>query len=59
MNSLSRASCTEWKQVMELVHQTPSIHVLVITGSGRAYSAGQELPTPKQNASGEEENERL
>ncbi|KAJ1998213.1 hypothetical protein GGI04_005100, partial [Coemansia thaxteri] len=43
MNSMVPESYSEWKQVMELTTKTPSIRVLIITGNGRAYSAGQDL----------------
>ncbi|KAJ1724124.1 hypothetical protein LPJ53_001587 [Coemansia erecta] len=56
MNSMVPESYAEWKQVMELVHRTPAIRVLVITGSGRAYSAGQDLSTVRPYASEQEEH---
>ncbi|KAJ2827045.1 hypothetical protein IWW50_002076 [Coemansia erecta] len=43
MNSILPDSYLEWKQVMELVHASTDIRVLVVTGKGAAYSAGQDL----------------
>ncbi|KAJ2656610.1 hypothetical protein IWW48_004920 [Coemansia sp. RSA 1200] len=43
MNSMVPESYSEWKQVMEYTRGEPMIRVLVVTGSGRAYSAGQDL----------------
>ncbi|KAJ2523171.1 hypothetical protein H4217_000238 [Coemansia sp. RSA 1939] len=43
MNSMVPESYSEWKQVMEHTRGEPMIRVLVVTGSGRAYSAGQDL----------------
>ncbi|KAJ2305970.1 hypothetical protein IWW55_001677 [Coemansia sp. RSA 2706] len=44
MNSMLPASYCEWAQVMKYVHASANIRVLVVTGSGAAYSAGQDLP---------------
>ncbi|KAJ1641651.1 hypothetical protein LPJ64_006398 [Coemansia asiatica] len=52
-------SYAEWKQVMELVHTTPAIRVLIITGSGRAYSAGQDLSLVNKYASKKEEQKNI
>ncbi|KAJ1800234.1 hypothetical protein LPJ56_006523, partial [Coemansia sp. RSA 2599] len=57
MNSMVPESYSEWKQVMELVHATPDIRVLVITGNGRAFCAGQDLSSAKPFASKKEEQE--
>ncbi|KAJ2502696.1 hypothetical protein GGH96_000858 [Coemansia sp. RSA 1972] len=43
MNSMLPESYAEWKQVMKLVHASDKIRVLVVTGNGPAYSAGQDL----------------
>ncbi|KAI9499910.1 hypothetical protein GGI25_003241 [Coemansia spiralis] len=43
MNSMTPDSYREWVQVMEFSRAEASIRVLIITGSGRAYSAGQDL----------------
>ncbi|KAJ2858647.1 hypothetical protein J3B02_000028 [Coemansia erecta] len=59
MNSMTPESYAEWKQVMELVHTTPAIRVLIITGSGRAYSAGQDLSSVNKYASKKEEQKNI
>ncbi|KAJ2700099.1 hypothetical protein FB645_005105 [Coemansia sp. IMI 203386] len=59
MNSMVPESYAEWKQVMELVHATPDIRVLVITGNGRAYSAGQDLSSARSFATVKEEQEDI
>ncbi|KAJ1861350.1 hypothetical protein LPJ73_001041 [Coemansia sp. RSA 2703] len=59
MNSMVPESYAEWKKVMELVHETPAIRVLVITGSGRAYSAGQDLSAVRTYSSEKEEHEDI
>ncbi|KAJ1943299.1 hypothetical protein EC988_006271, partial [Linderina pennispora] len=43
MNAMAPESYREWRQVMQFVHSTPTLRALVITGNGRAYSAGQDL----------------
>ncbi|KAJ2741096.1 hypothetical protein GGI20_005424 [Coemansia sp. BCRC 34301] len=55
MNSMVPESYSEWKQVMEFIASTPAIRVLIITGNGRAYSAGQDLSAVSQASSEEEE----
>ncbi|KAJ2400233.1 hypothetical protein GGI23_002167 [Coemansia sp. RSA 2559] len=50
MNSMVPESYSDWKHVMEYTRSEPAIRVLVITGSGRAYSAGQDLSTHSASA---------
>ncbi|KAJ1663771.1 hypothetical protein IW140_004528 [Coemansia sp. RSA 1813] len=60
MNSMVPASYSEWKQVMEYTRTEAAIRVLIITGSGRAYTAGQDLSThsaPDNNTGTKEEEE--
>ncbi|KAJ2485372.1 hypothetical protein IWW37_005958 [Coemansia sp. RSA 2050] len=52
MNSMVPESYSEWKQVMEFTASTPAIRVLIITGNGRAYSAGQDLSSVSLSKSG-------
>ncbi|KAJ2720257.1 hypothetical protein GGI07_004729 [Coemansia sp. Benny D115] len=60
LNSMVPESYAEWKQVMEMVHSKSSIiRVLVITGNGRAYSAGQDLSSAKRFDSVEEEQKDI
>ncbi|KAJ2159085.1 hypothetical protein GGF46_003286 [Coemansia sp. RSA 552] len=51
MNAMVPESYREWRQVMEHVHATPKVRVLVITGKGPAYSAGQALVDAKSEDS--------
>lgn len=49
LNSMTPQMYLEWKQVMEYVHANQeSVRILIITGNGRAYSAGQDLSTVPQ-----------
>ncbi|KAJ2342058.1 hypothetical protein GGH92_005541, partial [Coemansia sp. RSA 2673] len=59
MNSMVPESYSEWKQVMEFTANTPAIRVLIITGNGRAYSAGQDLSIIPQSGSEEDEAEDI
>ncbi|KAJ2436979.1 hypothetical protein GGF42_008778 [Coemansia sp. RSA 2424] len=55
MNSMVPESYSEWRQVMEFTASTPSIRALVITGNGRAYSAGQDLSAVSRAGSEQDE----
>ncbi|KAJ2829737.1 hypothetical protein GGI24_002075 [Coemansia furcata] len=59
MNSMVPESYSEWKQVMEFAINTPAIRALIITGNGRAFSAGQDLSTVSQSESEEEQVEDI
>ncbi|KAJ1734237.1 hypothetical protein LPJ61_001176 [Coemansia biformis] len=61
-NSLTKATYAEWRQVMQLVHASSAIRVLVITGNGRAFTAGHDLPSvnlPWSEALKEEFRQRI
>ncbi|KAJ2336262.1 hypothetical protein GGI00_000931 [Coemansia sp. RSA 2681] len=55
MNSMIPESYSEWRQVMEFIASTPSVRALIITGNGRAYSAGQDLSTVSRASSEQDE----
>ncbi|KAJ1961675.1 hypothetical protein GGI12_003111 [Dipsacomyces acuminosporus] len=57
LNSMTPESYRDWHDVMQLVHATPAVRCLVITGNGRAYSAGQDLI--RQKFEDEEEEKQV
>ncbi|KAJ1931322.1 hypothetical protein FBU59_006753 [Linderina macrospora] len=59
MNAMAPESYREWREVMQFVHTTPSLRALVITGNGRAYSAGQDLNSTGTFETREEELESI
>lgn len=46
LNSLDDATMTELSQALDIVERSAQVRVLVITGSGRAFCAGQDLNDP-------------
>ncbi|KAI8319362.1 ClpP/crotonase [Martensiomyces pterosporus] len=55
LNSMTPEAYRDWHQVMQYVHATPSLRVLIFTGTGRAYSAGQDLARIEYKNKDEEE----
>lgn len=46
LNSFTEAMHAEIRQALDSIQTDPSIRVLVLTGAGRAFSAGQDLADP-------------
>ncbi|MEM5428510.1 enoyl-CoA hydratase-related protein [Cupriavidus oxalaticus] len=46
LNSLNEATMVELGQALALVEGNPEVRVLVLTGAGRAFCAGQDLADP-------------
>lgn len=43
MNALSRELMAELRQVLEMIESDPNVRVIIITGAGKAFSAGFDL----------------
>jgi enoyl-CoA hydratase len=46
MNSLTAQILTEWASSIRELSDNPDVKVIVLTGAGRAFSAGMDLKTP-------------
>ena len=48
MNAMTNDSWVELSQALDKVDQDPEVRVLIITGKGRGFCAGQDLNTLKE-----------